>query len=68
MPNRFYGILAIASAGGNPVSRHFLLNKGYSEDLIDECLEKGYLIYLRNNDIGDAVYIITNRGREVRDK
>ena len=65
--NRFYQILYWISAGGNTASRPNLL-KQFSAELIDECLDTGYLIEIRRNAINDPVYAITNAGREKRDK
>lgn len=65
--NRFYQILYWISAGGNIASRPNLL-KQFSAELIDECLDTGYLIEIRRNAFNDPVYAITNAGREKRDE
>ena len=65
--NRFYQILYWISAGGNTASRPNLL-KQFSAELIEECLDTGYLIEIRRNAFNDPVYAITNAGREKRDE
>ena len=46
--NRFYQILNWISTGGNTASRPSLL-KHFSGELIDECLDNGYLVEIRRN-------------------
>lgn len=64
---RFYQILYWISAGGSTASRTNLL-KHFSADLIDECLDNGYLVEIRRNAFNEPVYAITNAGREKRDE
>ena len=65
--NRFYQILYWISAGGNTASRPNLLRHCPAE-LIDECLDNGYLVEIRRNAFNEPVYAITNAGREKRDE
>ena len=65
--NRFYQILNWISTGGNTASRPSLL-KHFSGELIDECLDNGYLVESRRNAFNEPVYAITNAGREKRDE
>lgn len=46
--NKYYPILYFTSAGGKPVSRPNLL-KHFQAELIDECLDNGYLVEIRRN-------------------
>ena len=61
--NRFYQILYWISAGGNTASRPNLL-RHFPAELIDECLDNGYLVEIRRNAFNEPVYAITNAGRE----
>lgn len=65
--NRFHQILYWTSAGGKAVSRPNLLRR-FSAELIDDCLDNGYLIEIRRNESNDPVYAITDAGREKRDE
>lgn len=57
--NRFYQILNWISTGGNTASRPSLL-KHFSGELIDECLDNGYLVEIRRNAFNEPVYIKTS--------
>lgn len=65
--NRYYQILFWTSAGGKAVSRPNLL-RHFPAELIDECLDDGYLVEIRRNECNDPVYAITDAGREKRDE
>ena len=65
--NKYYPILNFTSAGGKPVSRSNLL-KHFRAELIDECLDNGYLVEIRRNAYDDPVYSFTDAGREKRDE
>lgn len=64
---RRHQILNWISTGGNTASRPSLL-KHFSGELIDECLDNGYLVEIRRNAFNEPVYAITNAGREKRDE
>ena len=68
MNNRYYQILYMVSAGGRSVCRHFLNQKGFSDELIDECITNGYILEIGHNDLGDPIYKITDAGRIKRDE
>ena len=67
MNNRYFQILYMVSAGGQSVCRHFLNQKGFSDELIDECIINGYILEIGHNDLGDPIYKITDAGRIKRD-
>lgn len=52
--NRFYQILNWISTGCNTASRPSLL-KHFSGELIDECLDNGYLVEIRRNAFNEKV-------------
>ena len=68
MNNTYHWILYMVSAGGQSVSRHFLITKGFSEELIDDCIEKRYIIEVGENTLGEPLYIITDAGRAKRNE
>ncbi len=41
-----------------------LIRKGFSIEIINEALEKGYIEYLGENDVGERLYRITNDGKK----
>ena len=65
--NRFYQILYWISAGSNTASRPNLL-KHFPAELIDECIDNGYLVEIRRNAFNEPVYAITHAGIEKRDE
>lgn len=50
------------------VCRHFLNRKGFSDELIDECITNGYILEIGHNNLGDPIYKITDVGRIKRDE
>lgn len=65
---KYFQLLHMASAGGQSVCRQFLKRKGFLDELIDKCLEEGYIIEVGHNDSGDPLYRITDKGRAKRDE
>lgn len=66
MKRKFYGMLMQFTRGTHPCRKH--LSRHYSAELVDEALEAGLISQLGTNDLGDPVYYITEKGKEVRDK
>ena len=62
-----YGLLAQFSAKTPALTRKSLVRM-FSEELVDEALRKGYIVAFDKTDIGEVRYIITDAGREARDK
>lgn len=63
--NKFYGLLMQFTHGTTPCRKHLL--KNYSPILIDESIELGYIVEIRKNAYGEAVYAITDLGKNIRD-
>lgn len=63
--NCFYELLMQFTGGTTPSRKN--LSKHYSENLIDEAINLGYIKEIGKNDIGDPVYGITESGRQTRD-
>jgi len=65
--NRFYKILIMFQIGEKVTRNRLLRLNGVTEDLLDECVEQGLLIEVDKTDIGEIRYMITEKGRAVRD-
>ena len=62
----FFKLLVQFSAG-KPVTRKRLLRiSGITPELIQEALEKGYIVETTPSDIGEVRYLITEKGRQLR--
>lgn len=65
---KYFQILHMVSAGGQSVCHQFLKRKGFSEEEIDSCVERDYMIVVGHNELGDPLYRITDKGRAKRDE
>ncbi|MCR5478639.1 MAG: hypothetical protein K6F27_02115 [Ruminococcus sp.] len=64
--NNLYGFLMEFTKGTTPRKEHLV--RRYSEEMVKEALENGYITeYGKNND-GEMMYMITSLGKEFRDK
>ena len=64
--NKYYEILMQFDIGV-PVTRFSLIHR-FPEQLVDEIIEKGYIVYFDQSQFDEPRYIITKLGLEVRDK
>lgn len=62
----FYGFLIEFSQGTTPRKEHLV--RRYSEDKLQEALEKGYIKEYGKTSDGEPMYAITDLGKEIRDK
>lgn len=62
----FYGMLMQFTRGTTPCREHLL--KSHSADLIDAAIQLGYIREIHRNAYDDPVYMITDLGKNVRDK
>lgn len=63
--SNFYGLLTQFSQGTTPCRRH--LERHYDPKLVDEAIEHGFIREIGKNEDGDALYMITELGRNIRD-
>ena len=64
--NDFYGFLMEFTNGTTPRKEHLV--RRYSEEKIQESLEKGYIKEFAETSEGEIMYIITSFGKEIRNK
>lgn len=67
MKNEFYKILIMFNRGEKVTGNRLLRLNGVTVELLDECVEQGFLIEVDKTDIGEIRYMITEKGIAVRD-
>lgn len=63
--NEYYKILIEFSQGTTPCRSHLIRRHGI--DLLTKCIQNNYIIKIGENSNGDAIYSITNIGKQKRD-
>ncbi len=63
--NQYYKILIEFTHGTTPCYKH-LVNR-YGENIVNEIIERKYIVPSGKTDIGDLQYQITPLGRKIRD-
>ena len=61
----YYGFLMQFTNNTTPCRSHLV--RIFGEELVDECVQKGYIRVCRTNAFGEPVYTITEKGRAERD-
>lgn len=65
MQDRCHKLLMEFTHGTTPCRKHLV--RRYGNELVDEALEKGYIVQIGVTDIGDPRYAITELGKKIRD-